>query len=117
MAHTHHGNEIAIVGMAGRFPGADSVGELWQNLCDGVEAITRLTDDELAARGVPEALRRDPGFVKAAATLPGAGMFDAGFFGYTPREAELIDPQQRVFLECVMEALEDAGHAVPDDDL
>jgi phthiocerol/phenolphthiocerol synthesis type-I polyketide synthase E len=117
MAYSHNGNEIAIVGIAGRFPGADSVGDLWQNLCDGVEAITALTDEELAARGVPEVLRRDPGFVKAAATLPGAAMFDAGFFGYTPREAELIDPQQRVFLECITEALEDAGRAVPDDDL
>jgi phthiocerol/phenolphthiocerol synthesis type-I polyketide synthase E len=117
MSHTQSGNEIAIVGIAGRFPGASDLGELWQNLCDGVETIQRFTDEEAAARGVPEALRRDPGFVKAAAVVPGVDMFDAAFFGYTPREAELIDPQQRVFLECALEALEDAGHGAPDDEL
>ena len=117
MSHTQHGNEIAIVGIAGRFPGADSVAELWQNLCDGVESITTFTSEELIARGVPAAVVRDPSFVKAAASMPGAALFDAGMFGYTPREAELIDPQQRVFLECALEALEDAGHAAPDDDL
>jgi acyl transferase domain-containing protein len=114
---TTYGNEIAIVGIAGRFPGASDIAEFWHNLCDGVDAITHLTDDELAARGVPPAVLADPSFVKAAAALPDAALFDAGFFGYTPREAELIDPQHRVFLECVLEALEDAGHAAPDDDL
>jgi acyl transferase domain-containing protein len=117
MTDTRHRNEIAIIGMAGRFPGAESPKELWQNLCDGVEAITAFTDDELAALGVPDRLLRDPSFVKAGAFAPGVDMFDAALFGYTPREAELIDPQQRVFLECALEALEDAGHAAPDDEL
>ncbi|XXY51128.1 beta-ketoacyl synthase N-terminal-like domain-containing protein [Sorangium sp. So ce269] len=116
MSHAN-GNEIAIIGIAGRFPGAESLEELWQNLCDGVESIETFTEEELAARGVPEHQRRDPRFVKAAASLRDPATFDAGFFGYTPREAELIDPQQRVFLECAWEALEDAGHAPAEQDL
>ncbi|WP_437528734.1 beta-ketoacyl synthase N-terminal-like domain-containing protein [Sorangium sp. So ce726] len=117
MTHAVNGNEIAIIGIAGRFPGAESLEELWQNLCDGVESIATFTDEELAARGVPEHLRRDPRFVKAAASLRDPALFDAAFFGYTPREAELIDPQQRAFLECAWEALEDAGHAPAEQDV
>jgi phthiocerol/phenolphthiocerol synthesis type-I polyketide synthase E len=105
-----NGTEIAVVGMAGRFPGARDLDEFWQNLCDGVESIRFPSDEELRARGVSEALLRDPNYVKASAALDGMELFDAGFFGYTPREAELMDPQHRVFLECSWEALERAGY-------
>ncbi len=101
---------VAIVGLAGRFPGAPDVEHLWTNLSDGVASIARFGDEELAAAGVAPELRRDPRYVPAAGLLDGAELFDAGFFGYSPREAELLDPQQRVFLECAWEALEDAGY-------
>ena len=105
-------NAIAIIGMAGRFPGADSVARLWANLCDGVESVTPLTDDELRASGVSDDVLSDPNYVKACAFLEGPDLFDAAFFDVTPREAELMDPQQRVFLECAWEAFEDAGYDV-----
>ncbi|HEX5759549.1 MAG TPA: beta-ketoacyl synthase N-terminal-like domain-containing protein, partial [Thermoanaerobaculia bacterium] len=108
-------NAIAIVGMAGRFPGAASVGELWERLCAGEELIHHFTDDELLAAGVASELIRDPLYVPARGVLPGAELFDAGFFDYAPREAQLIDPQQRVLLECAWEALEDAGESVQPD--
>src|SRR5436190_1497929 len=104
------GSEIAIIGLASRFPGAANTEAFWQNLCQGVEAITPLSDDELKASGVPSALFKNPQYVKAAALLDDIEGFDASFFGYTPREAEIMDPQQRVFLECAWEALEHAGY-------
>ncbi|HEX2162853.1 MAG TPA: SDR family NAD(P)-dependent oxidoreductase, partial [Thermoanaerobaculia bacterium] len=104
------GDEIAIVGMAGRFPGAAGVEELWEALVAGREGIVRLGDDELRAAGVSEAELADPRYVKAAPLLAGHDRFDAGFFGYSAVEAEVMDPQQRVLLECAWEALEDAGH-------
>jgi acyl transferase domain-containing protein len=100
---------IAIVGMAGRFPGAANVGELWRNLRDGVESLTFWSDEELLEAGVDPALLTDPSYVKACFYLPDQGDFDAGFFEIGPREAELTDPQQRIFLELAWEALEDAG--------
>jgi amino acid adenylation domain-containing protein len=106
-----NGIEIAIVGLAGRFPGAADVDAFWRNIRDGVESVTRFSDDELRARGVPQSLLDDPGFVKAGVRLDGIGEFDAGFFGYAPREAEQLDPQQRLFLECAWQALEQAGYA------
>src|SRR5436305_13299413 len=107
-----NGTEIAIIGMAGRFPGARDVEAFWSNLRAGVESITALTDQDLLARGVaPDALR-DPNLVKAAAVLDDMELFDAGFFGITHREAELMDPQHRVLLECAWEALERAGYAM-----
>ena len=102
--------DIAIVGMAGRFPGAATVDEFWANLAGGKESITFFADDELEAHGISRALLSDPGYVKARGVLAGADRFDADFFGYTPREAELLDPQQRVFLECAWEAMEHAGY-------
>lgn len=109
--HEHdEGLEIAIVGMAGRFPGAETLEGFWRNLRDGVESVTSFTRDELRARGVPEALLQDPAFVKAGVVLDGFDRFDAEFFGYGPREAERIDPQQRLFLECAWHALENAGY-------
>lgn len=101
--------DIAVIGMAGRFPGAPDLAQFWQNLLDGRDCATRFTDAELAASGVPEALRRQPGFVPIRAIMEGAEDFDAGLFGFSPAEAARTDPQQRVMLEVAWEALEDAG--------
>ncbi|MDP9901727.1 type I polyketide synthase [Variovorax ginsengisoli] len=103
------GLEIAIVGMAGRFPGADDVDGFWRNIRDGVESVSAFTDDQLRERGIPQRLLDDPDYVKAGVVFEGFDQFDAGFFGYTPREAENLDPQQRVFLECAWASLEHAG--------
>jgi acyl transferase domain-containing protein len=101
---------IAIVGMTGRFPGAASIEQFWQNLRNGVESITFFTDEELLARGVPEAMLSHPRYVKASTIIEDVDQFDAAFFGFNPREAEVIDPQQRMFLECCWEVLERAGY-------
>ncbi len=106
------GMEVAIIGMVGRFPGAADVEQFWRNLCDGVDSLTPLSDAEIIAGGVDPAQVRMPGYVKWARPMAGHDMFDAGFFGLNPREAEIIDPQHRVFLECAWEALEDAGYDV-----
>jgi phthiocerol/phenolphthiocerol synthesis type-I polyketide synthase E len=104
------GSEIAIIGMAGRFPGAQSIDAFWNNLRDGVESITFFTDEQLQASGVsPEALD-NPNYVKARPVLQNVEMFDAAFFGVNPREAQGMDPQHRLFLECVWEAIENAGY-------
>ena len=104
------GLEVAIIGMAGRFPGAGDLAQYWQNLHDGVESITFFTDEELTAAGIDAATSNDSAYVKAGGVLEGIDLFDAGFFGINPREAEITDPQQRLFLECAWEALEDAGY-------
>ena len=91
-------------------PGRETVHELWRNLCDGVESIRVFTDEELLAAGVDPAALDEPGYVKAGTMLDGAADFDAAFFGVNPREAEIIDPQHRLFLECAREALEHAGY-------
>ena len=98
---------IAIVGMAGRFPGAGNVDGFWTNLVTGVESIRTFTDAELDAAG---ATRSAPGFVPRGSVMDGVELFDAPFFGMSPREAELTDPQHRVFLECAWTALEHAGY-------
>ena len=102
--------DIAIIGMSGRFPGANNLDEYWQNLRDGVESITFFEDKELIESEIDGALLADPNYVKAAPILNNPGLFDAGFFGYAPREAMAIDPQHRLFLECAWEALEVAGY-------
>jgi len=102
---------IAIIGLSGRFPGAPDVATFWQNLCDGVESIARFSDQELLAAGISPAALADPNYVKAVGALEGIELFDAAFFGYSPREAEIMDPQQRLFLECAWAALEHAGYA------
>ncbi len=102
--------DIAVIGMAGRFPGARDTAEFWRNLRNGVESVTRFTDAELRAAGVDEAILRDPAYVKSGAVLPDMELFDAGFFGFSPRDAAVMDPQHRHFLECAWEALENAGH-------
>src|SRR6185369_7858874 len=105
------GIEIAVIGMAGRFPGAKNLDQFWLNLSDGVESIKFFTDEELLAKGVAAELLDDPNYVKAEAVLDDIEMFDASFFDFTPREASLIDPQHRLFLEHAWEALENAGYA------
>ncbi|MFB2976511.1 beta-ketoacyl synthase N-terminal-like domain-containing protein [Microseira sp. BLCC-F43] len=101
---------IAIVGMAGRFPGAKNIDEFWQNIRDGVESIRFFNDEELLDSGIePEDLKQ-PNYVKAGATLEDIDLFDAAFFGFSPREAQMTDPQHRLFLECAWEALENAGY-------
>jgi acyl transferase domain-containing protein/acyl carrier protein len=105
-----NGLEIAVIGMAGRFAKAQNLKELWRNLRDGVEGISFFTDEEMA-NIVPAAMLANPNYVKACGVLEDADHFDAGFFDYSPRDAQILDPQQRVLLECAWEALESAGYA------
>jgi phthiocerol/phenolphthiocerol synthesis type-I polyketide synthase E len=105
--------DVAVIGMSGRFPRARDLAELWRNLRDGVEAVTFFSDEELAAAGVPREQYEHPRYVKAGSVLEGVDLFDAQFFGYSAREAGIMDPQQRLFLEHAWAALEDAGY-VPD---
>src|SRR5262245_19799052 len=90
---------IALIGLAGRFPGARDTETFWQNIAGGVKSIRIFTDEELLGSGVDPASLKQPNFVKAGALLEEIDRFDASFFGYTPREAELMDPQHRFFLE------------------
>jgi acyl transferase domain-containing protein/acyl carrier protein len=101
---------IAIIGMSGRFPGADTLAQYWTNLRDGAESISYYSAQELAASGLDPAALDHPNFVNAGSILKDIDMFDAGFFGFTPREAESLDPQKRLFLECAWQALEEAGY-------
>lgn len=102
--------QIAVVGMAGRFPGARTPDELWANVRAGVESIRPLSEAELRAAGVSDHDLADPDYVRVAAPLDDVELFDAGFFGFSPKEASILDPQHRHFLECAWEALESAGH-------
>jgi acyl transferase domain-containing protein len=102
--------KIAIVGMSGRYPGSRNLAKFWRNLIDGVESISILSDEDLIRAGVEPVHLADANYVKAQGKYEGTFLFDAPFFGYTPREAEIIDPQQRAFLECCWEALEDAAY-------
>ncbi len=101
---------IAIVGMAGRFPSARSVSQLWNLLVNERIGTRWFTDEEMLANGVSPRELADPNYVRAANYLPDMECFDAGFFGFSPREASILDPQHRHFLDCAWEALEDAGH-------
>lgn len=103
-------HDIAIIGMAGRFPGADTVDAFWQLLQDGTESISRFRPEELDA-SLDEATTNAPNYVAARGVISGAKQFDADFFGVRPREAELLDPAQRVLLETAWQALEDASYA------
>ena len=104
------GTEIAVVGMAGRFPGAQDIEAYWRNLRDGVESVTFYSDEELKAAGVPESLLRHPNYVKSGAPLDDMELFDASFFGFGPRDAAIMDPQHRNFLEMAWTSLEHAGY-------
>ena len=110
MSEQVSGFDIAIVGMAGKFPGANNISEFWQNLCDGVESVTQFTDEELLESGVDPALIADPNYIKSRCIISDEDKFDAYFFDYSPREIEIMDPQQRLFLETAWNALEDAGY-------
>jgi len=101
--------DIAIVGMAGRFPGARNIDEYWANLVGGVESIRRLTDEELLAAGVPRRVFEDPSYVRACPVLDDIDKFDAAFFGISPRDASVMDPAHRFFLEVAWGALEHSG--------
>lgn len=105
---------VAVVGMALRFPGADSPREYWRDIAAGVTHVRRFTDEEFAAAGVPEEAYKEPEFTGASAPLYGIDGFDAAFFGMSGREATVTDPQQRLFLECAHQALEDGGYAGTD---
>jgi acyl transferase domain-containing protein/surfactin synthase thioesterase subunit/acyl carrier protein len=100
---------VAIVGLACRFPGAPDISSFWKNLSEGAESIRRFSDAELIAEGVDSALLSDPAYVKASPVLDDIGHFDASFFEFSPREASVMDPQQRLFLEVAWHAFEDAG--------
>jgi len=105
-----HQSAIAIIGMSGRFPGAKDLDTFWQNLCSGVESISVFNDQELESSGVNPAMFNNPRYVKAGAVLEDVELFDAAFFSLSAREAEIMDPQHRLFLECAWEALESAGY-------
>ncbi|MEB3282825.1 MAG: SDR family NAD(P)-dependent oxidoreductase [Lyngbya sp.] len=110
MATQYNGLEIAIIGMAGRFPEAPNLEQFWDNLKNGVESIHFYQDKELLELGVDEDQINHPQYIKAGGKLDGIDLFDAEFFGFNPKEAELLDPQHRLFLECAWEALENAGY-------
>jgi acyl transferase domain-containing protein/acyl carrier protein len=106
-----HGREdVAIIGMAGRFPGATDIDQFWANLRGGVESVSSFSAEELAAANVDPAVLTDPQFVPAGSVIEDVELFDAPFFGFSPREAESLDPQQRIFLETAWHALEDAAY-------
>jgi len=104
---------IAVIGVAGRFPQCRNVAEFWQRLRDGQDCITRFTEQELIDSGVTAEMLQHPAYVRANGLVEDIEWFDARFFGFNPRDAEVLDPQQRLFLECAWEALEDSGR-VPD---
>jgi len=106
------GSEVAVIGMSGRFPGAKNIREFWNNLKNGVESISFFADEELKQTGIEPGMLKERNYVKARAILEEEVFeyFDARFFGYTPHEAEIMDPQVRLFHECAWEALEDAGY-------
>jgi len=106
----HAASEVAVIGFAGRFPGAPNIDEFWKNLRDGVESVSFFTKEELLGSGVDPDHLAAPEYVPAKAILEDVELFDAAFFDFSPREAEMLDPQHRVLLECAVEAFEHAGY-------
>jgi phthiocerol/phenolphthiocerol synthesis type-I polyketide synthase E len=104
-----NGMEIAVIGMACHFPGAKNIEQFWENLRNGVESISFFSDKQLLDSGVPATSVNDPKYIKAYGALDNIDMFAAAFFGFTPREAEMMDPQHRAFLECAWESIDNAG--------
>ncbi|HUK90158.1 MAG TPA: type I polyketide synthase, partial [Blastocatellia bacterium] len=102
---------VAVIGMAGRFPKARNLTEYWRNLVEGVECLSFLSDQELIESGISAGEMSHPGYVKAGCFLDDADLFDAAFFGISPKEAELMDPQHRILLEVAWEALENSGYS------
>lgn len=109
-SNTLFDNAIAVIGMAGRFPGADSLTQFWDNLRRGEESVTTLSEEALTAAGVSATTLADPAYVRRAAMLNGIDEFDAEYFGITPYTARMMDPQQRLFLQTSWHALEDSGY-------
>jgi len=109
-AEVGQGTDVAVIGMSAVFPGARNIHEFWENLKNGVESITFFTDEELVNAGTPPLQLEAPNYVRAKGVIEGAEYFDALFFDYTPREAGIMDPQVRLFHQCVWHALEDAGY-------
>ncbi len=101
---------VAIIGLAGRFPGARNIDELWSMLTEGVEGITTYDDEELIGAGIDPEVLKNPNYVKVKGEVADVDMFDADFFGMNPREAEVTDPQHRMLMECAQDALEHAGY-------
>ena len=101
---------VAIIGIALRYAGAQTVDEYWSNICNNVDALHSATDEEILDAGIDARRLDDPAYVRPAAFIPNTADFDAPLFGFSARDAEIVDPQQRVFLECAWEAFEDAGY-------
>ena len=101
---------IAIIGMAGRFPGAKNIHEFWNNIKNGIESISFFNDGELEESGIGRGILENPGYVRAKGMLAETEYFDAYFFGYSPGDAQMMDPQMRIYHECAWTALEDAGY-------
>ena len=114
MTDPDYDGAIALIGMSGRFPGAESVAALWRGLLAGVPGLRAITEEELAAAGVGPDKLADPEYIRVGGPLPQVDRFDAGVFGFSPREAETMEPQHRMFLECSWEALESAGYCPTD---
>lgn len=106
------GLEVAVIGMAGRFPQAKDIDEYWANLIAGKECTTHFSDEDLRRSGISARLINDPQYVKVKGCLEDIQYFDAEFFGYAPQEIQVMDPQMRVLHECAYEALEDAGYNI-----
>ena len=110
MTETDYSSAVALIGMSGRFPGARNVSELWRNVLAGVKGLREFTDEELTAAGIEPGELADPRYVRVGGSVDDPDRFDAGVFGINPREAETMDPQHRLFLECAWEAIEGAGY-------
>ncbi|MCU0286097.1 MAG: amino acid adenylation domain-containing protein, partial [Acidobacteria bacterium] len=106
--------EIAVIGMAGRFPGAKNIAEFWENIKNGSESLTFFSDEELIKAGIPGETVKNPNYIKSKGLLGDIDLFDASFFNYTHKEAEVMDPQLRIFHECAWEAIEQAGYSLYD---
>lgn len=107
-----NGNAVAIIGMAGRFPGAENVDQFWNNLVDGIESISDLDEQTLREAGVDPNTFGKPNYVRREAVISGVDLFDAAFFGLSPKEAAWMDPQQRILLETAYQALDHAGYGL-----
>ncbi len=105
---SYNGLEIAVIGLAGRFPGAKNIDEYWENLKKGVESIYCLSDEELLQTGIDADTIKHPNYVKLKGLLEEVESFDSSFFSYTPRESKMMDPQFRILHECTYEALENS---------
>lgn len=109
-SNSYTGFEVAVIGMACKFPGASDVSQFWSNLQNGVESVSRFTEEELREYGNSEKEVSNPAYVRAKGLIENADLFDASFFGFSPNEASMLDPQVRLLAQCTYHALEDAGY-------